>query len=279
MIRAARHIFFGLALTGLALAACAGDAVTIRYLGGQPLPGKSSETVDLRITRFNSAPVSAAAKQEIDRYFENVSAALAAGGVTGDWQLAIPDAPSIEITIEIGGKKLQLVSCHTLLELDRTTLVTERGAEAVTAQTRTALLANQSESFRRHRLAFEKILRLTLERSGARLSPDGTASVDMMTIPPGKSAPATHTPNDNLVILGTVTGIRDDNSGNPLRHWVVTVKVDRVISGIFSGKTFSFAVHSPTQSGLEEGRQYQIRASGTINDGYAVDEHQWKRLY
>ncbi|MBI2508927.1 MAG: hypothetical protein HYV99_02760 [Betaproteobacteria bacterium] len=88
-----------------------------------------------------------------------------------DWQLAIPDAPAIEISIDINGQKLKMTSCHTTLERSGNYLVTERGGQVVPAEDRASVLAKQSETFRRHRIAFEKILSLTLERTHARLSP------------------------------------------------------------------------------------------------------------
>jgi len=55
------------------------------------------------------------------------------------------------------------------------------------------------------------------------------------------------------------------------RRWAVRAHVDRVVSGTFSGDTFTFTVHSPAQSGLRVGRAYTIKATWTI-EGYVVDE-------
>ena len=96
---------------------------------------------------------------------------LTENGVSKDWQLAILDAPAIEITIDINGKKLKLVSCHVSLERQGEYLVTERGGQVVPNKDRDSVLAKQSEMFRHHRIAFETLLRLTLERAHARLSP------------------------------------------------------------------------------------------------------------
>lgn len=150
----------------------ADDSVTIRYLEGYPVPGVSSEWGSLKISRSGAAPgVAAKQKREVDVYFEEVAAILASSKIAKNWQLAIPDAPSIEITIEINDQKSRLVSCHIPLERNGKTLVTERGAVALSGNDRNALLMKESEGFRRNRAAFEKITALTLERAQARLSP------------------------------------------------------------------------------------------------------------
>lgn len=168
----ARSFRLGLLFTLLSIPAVAEDSVVIRYLGGYPPPNQSTEWINLRVARLAPPPiVTATAKQEIDRFFEQVEAVLKANRITQDWQLAIPDAPSIEITLEINGRKLKLVSCHLPLEQGGNYLVTELGGQAVSDKERAALLARQSEAFRRHRIAFEKILHLALERTRVRLSP------------------------------------------------------------------------------------------------------------
>lgn len=171
MSRAARLLLAGLLLALPCVAAHAEDSVAIRYLDGHPPPNRSTEWINLRIARHPAPPIVTPDKQAVDRFFEQVAAALAGNGVVKDWQLAIPDAPAIEITIEIDGRKLKLVSCHTLLEQRGNYLVTERGGQAVPDRELAAVLAKESEPFRRHRIAFETILRLTLERTRARLSP------------------------------------------------------------------------------------------------------------
>jgi hypothetical protein len=88
-------------------------------------------------------------------------------------------------------------------------------------------------------------------------------------------ANATPPTSKEMVLVGKVTSLKP-GGGNELKRWIVTVKVDKVVSGDFSGPTFQFAVHSPSQSGLEKGRSYTIEAvwDGT---GYTVDELQWTR--
>jgi hypothetical protein len=168
----AQKFLIGVAVVFLPISAYAEDTVTIRYLGGYPPPGTSSEWINLRVSRTNP-PETGAPKQDVDLVFERVSAALTENGVGKDWQLAIPDAPAIEITVDINGRKVTLVSCHVSLERNGKYLVTERGGYAVPDEERDALLAKQSKAFRLHRIAFETILRLTLERARAQLSPHG----------------------------------------------------------------------------------------------------------
>lgn len=147
------------------------DSVSIRYLDSHPIPGRSMERQEFRISRTPSAhPGSESSSREIDRYFEELSALLVAGHLDHDWQLAIPDAPAIEIVIERNGKKRTLVSCHTLLERDPEIAVTKRGVVRVAREARKERLARESEAFRRHREAFEAILRLSLERLHSRFA-------------------------------------------------------------------------------------------------------------
>jgi hypothetical protein len=52
--------------------------------------------------------------------------------------------------------------------------------------------------------------------------------------------------------------------------------IDRVESGDFDGKTFSFRIHSPTLSRLQTGKQYVVEATRT-DAGYVVDQNQWTK--
>lgn len=156
----------------LPISASADDSVTIRYLEGYPVPGVSAEWGTLKISRGGAMPgVAPKQKREVDVFFEEVATILASSKIAKNWQLAIPDAPSIEITIEVNGQKSQLISSHIPLERNGKTLVTEHGAVALSGNDRNALLMKESESFRRNRAAFEKILALTLAKAQARLSP------------------------------------------------------------------------------------------------------------
>ena len=82
---------------------------------------------------------------------------------------------------------------------------------------------------------------------------------------------STDLPKD-LVFIGTVRKIYPFSAPATVRRrWAVRAHVDRVVSGTFSGDTFTFTVHSPAQSGLRVGRAYTIKATWTI-EGYVVDE-------
>jgi hypothetical protein len=78
----------------------------------------------------------------------------------------------------------------------------------------------------------------------------------------------------DLEFIGTVKKIYPLTSIRSRKNWAVVTHVDRVVSGDFSGMTFSFAIHSPTLSRLQVGRTYTIKATGT-DKGYVVDELQW----
>ena len=82
-------------------------------------------------------------------------------------------------------------------------------------------------------------------------------------------------PSKVLAFEGTVVSI--GQIAHERTPFLVTVKVKGLVSGEFSGPTFSFAVHSPAQSGLEKGRSYVVEAAWK-DGGYVVDELQWRRL-
>jgi hypothetical protein len=94
---------------------------------------------------------------------------------------------------------------------------------------------------------------------------------------PAASGSASAAPgSDDLVFVGTVTSIAPADTRSHETRLVVNTRVERVLSGSFSGSHFSFAVHSPAKSGLEVGKQCSIRARRTP-DGYRVDKTQWFR--
>ena len=80
----------------------------------------------------------------------------------------------------------------------------------------------------------------------------------------------------DLVFLGTVQKIEISPLENILDNHIVICRVDKVLSGDFSGEVFSFRVHSPSQSGLEVGKQYTIVATRTA-EGFDVDQFQWMK--
>ena len=83
----------------------------------------------------------------------------------------IPDAPSLEITIELGGRRLRLASAHVSVERNANAVVTERGIETLGPRSRSEVLSRQGETFRSRRLAFDAILELALDHARSRLAP------------------------------------------------------------------------------------------------------------
>ena len=169
LARVVAAALLGLTVMSSTALAQTSDRVVIRYVPGYPAPGRSSETVEVDVARTGSS--SAAAEHEIDRFFTAVERTLQQYRIIGDWQSAIPDAPYVEITVHLRGKRIRLASAHPPLERSGSQVVTERGVEALGQRTRESALAAQSEPFRRHRLAFDTLLRLTLEQARSRLSP------------------------------------------------------------------------------------------------------------
>lgn len=82
---------------------------------------------------------------------------------------------------------------------------------------------------------------------------------------------------EDLVFIGRVTSITSADTGNPLRHWLVSTSVDNVLSGELASAAFEFAIHSPARAGLKVGKTYTIPAHWT-GEGYLVDELDlWRR--
>jgi hypothetical protein len=81
---------------------------------------------------------------------------------------------------------------------------------------------------------------------------------------------------DVLVFQGTVTKIENSPIPRSTQNWIITMRVDQILSGEFKGDHFSFRIHSPTKSGLTENGTYRIEASQS-QDGYVVNAIQLKR--
>jgi hypothetical protein len=99
-----------------------------------------------------------------------------------------------------------------------------------------------------------------------------TACLVAWTAGVGAVAAKSPSPSKRLVFEGTVTSIKigvDD-----LKPWIVTVMVEKVITGNFSGPMFQFGVHSPARAGLEAGESYTIEA---IWRGTGYETRRWKR--
>ena len=83
-------------------------------------------------------------------------------------------------------------------------------------------------------------------------------------------------PKDKLVFMGTMLKAENSPLHQSRKNWIVIFRVDKVISGKFTGKQFSFRIHSPSKSGLEKGKQYKVEAE-LIEEGYNVDQYQWMK--
>jgi hypothetical protein len=142
--------------------------------------------------------------------------------------------------------------------------------------------AAQPEIVRRFQEPAMRILLLLLSvtgLSGCSLledKPSAPPPAEVATASPSNSSTDDTSNPSDLTFLGTVTSIEAADTGDRLKNWVVTARVDRIVSGRFSGGQFSFAIHSPTLSGLEVGKQCRIRATRT-QKGYLVDQYQWRR--
>lgn len=106
--------------------------------------------------------------------------------------------------------------------------------------------------------------------------PPAPQSAELASANPSSASTPQNSNSDDLALLSTVTSIEGADIGNPRKKWVVTTRVDKVLAGHFAGSQFSFAIHSPAQSGLEVGKQYRIRATRT-HEGYLVNQDQWRQ--
>jgi len=159
----ARHLAWWILALCLAIpgqpAAQERDRVAVKFF---PSPGRldAYEPMDVQIERLRS-PAKPAAR---DGLFEQIEKILAAHGIGSNWQYVYPDGAFIRIRIEIGGRKIELASAHTLYERGGRQIATERGLVALDGRDLKQLLAKESEAFRNRRLAFEKILALVSAR-------------------------------------------------------------------------------------------------------------------
>jgi len=145
----------------------AGDTVVVRLLPGYPRSDQSAELIQVRIERVPAAIPGAV--QPVDTLFDGIADALREYDVSGDWQYVLPDAPYVEITITIGGKRQTLASAHMLIEKNRRLVATEHGSQSLGGRNRADVLSRQSARFRKNRAAFERIMRLVSERLRNRL--------------------------------------------------------------------------------------------------------------
>jgi hypothetical protein len=119
-------------------------------------------------------------------------------------------------------------------------------------------------------------------RSGSAMFGDGIAwayseagrvAIDVLNVG-GASTSSPAAPSD-VVLLGTVIGIEAGKTADPLKQWLVTMKIERVVSGHYPEPELRFAIHSPIKSGLIFGKTYTVRATRTEGGGYDVNQYQW----
>jgi hypothetical protein len=77
--------------------------------------------------------------------------------------------------------------------------------------------------------------------------------------------------NSDFIFVGLVTKISAAPVEGSNNNWVVATVVEKIESGKFGSKTFSFRMHSPTRAGLVVGKRYHFHATGS-GGGYTVDE-------
>ena len=106
----------------------------------------------------------ASGTRNTDRFFDQLDEILSAHGVTSNWQFVLPDGAFIRIGIEIGTRRIELASAHTLYERGGRLIATERGLVTLDGRDPKQMLANESEAFRNRRIAFENILTVVSAR-------------------------------------------------------------------------------------------------------------------
>ncbi|GHU29064.1 hypothetical protein AGMMS50256_13040 [Betaproteobacteria bacterium] len=142
------------------------DAFEIRFVPSTSW-GASFEIAKVRIERFGTT-LDGMKSSVADNFFNEVRRILSENDVVGDWQFVSPEAPYIEMTIEMGGKRVRLVSWHTIFEATGNLVATERGIKSLNGRDRSKVLSQQSERFRKNRRAFEQLLALASEQLRAK---------------------------------------------------------------------------------------------------------------
>ena len=137
------------------------DRVTVKFFP-EPSPLAAHERMDVQFERLRSPAPTGSPRP--DRFFDQIDQILTAHGVTSSWQFVLPDGAFIRINIEIGARRIELASAHTLYERGGRLIATERGMVALDGRDPKQVLAYESEAFRNRRIAFEKILALVTAR-------------------------------------------------------------------------------------------------------------------
>jgi hypothetical protein len=138
------------------------DRVTVKFFPAH-VRLDAYEPMDVQFERFNS-PGPAPAGRRPDQFFDAIDQILSSHGITSNWQYVLPDGAFIRIHIEIGSRRIELASAHTLYERGGRLIATERGLVSLDGRDPKAVLAQESEAFRARRVAFEEILALVSAR-------------------------------------------------------------------------------------------------------------------
>ena len=138
------------------------DRVTVKFFPAH-VRLDAYEPMDIQFERFNSSNPAAAGRPP-DQFFDAIEQILSSHGITSNWQFVLPDGAFIRINIEIGDRRIELASAHTLYERSCRFIATERGLVSLDGRDPKQVLAQESEAFRARRDAFEKILALVTAR-------------------------------------------------------------------------------------------------------------------
>ena len=129
--------------------ALAEDLVRLRFVPAHPSPDRSSEAIQLSLSRISAA--TPGDPQDVDRYFDGVRKSLDEAGAPATWTYVIPDSAWIEIDITLGARR------HTLSGTF--------DADGI------PLPASANATDRRMAAAFREILALSVDRVSRRAPP------------------------------------------------------------------------------------------------------------
>ena len=88
------------------------DRIQIRIHGGYPPPDRSTEEIQLTVSRIS--PGSPSQQVDVDRYFDRLRKILAENHVPHEWGEIAVDGPFVQIDISIDKKHFVLSnSCHS----------------------------------------------------------------------------------------------------------------------------------------------------------------------
>lgn len=128
------------------------------------------EVMDVKVERLRITGASAPDSPN-DAFYDEIERVLTARGITSNWQYVYPDGAFIRIKIEIGSRRVELASAHTLYERSGRHIATEHGLVSLDGRNLKQILAKESEAFRSRRLAFEEILALVNAKLQENLAP------------------------------------------------------------------------------------------------------------